>query len=113
MLAGQHANCLNIGESHWAHLEIDPFMLERVPDAPREWAGASAFVSDPFEEDQRHGKAPAIAAATDVSECTFGGALRVGRACLLSALFGHGNVQPESAFERKAEIGRRGRRVSF
>jgi hypothetical protein len=31
-------------------------MLKRVPDAPREWTGASAFVSDPFEEDQRQGR---------------------------------------------------------
>jgi hypothetical protein len=56
MLASQRANSLNIGESHWPHLEINPFMLKRVPDAPREWTGASAFVSDPFEEDQRHGR---------------------------------------------------------
>ena len=35
---------------------LDPFMLKRVPDAPREWTGASASVSDPFEEDQSHGR---------------------------------------------------------
>jgi hypothetical protein len=55
MLASQRANSLNIGESHWPNLEINPFMLKRVPDAPRKRTGASAFVSDPFEEDQRHG----------------------------------------------------------
>jgi hypothetical protein len=56
MLASQRANSLNIREPHWTHLEIDPFVLKRVPDAPREWTGASAFMSDPFEEDQRHGR---------------------------------------------------------
>jgi hypothetical protein len=55
MLAGQRANSLNIRESHRPHLEIDLFVLKRVPDAPREWTGASAFVSDSSEENQRHG----------------------------------------------------------
>ena len=49
VLARQRANGLDIGEPHRPDLEIDPFMRERVPDAPGEWTGPPAFVSDPFE----------------------------------------------------------------
>jgi hypothetical protein len=56
MLASQRANSLDIGKSNWPHLEINAFMLKRVPDAPGVWTRASAFVSNPFEEGQRHRK---------------------------------------------------------
>src|SRR5262249_11437901 len=53
MLAAQGANGFDIGKPHRSHLKIEPFVGEGVPDAPREWAGAAAFMANALVEDQR------------------------------------------------------------
>jgi hypothetical protein len=54
MLAAHGTNGFDISKPHRTHLKIEPFVGERIPDAPREWAGAAAFMANPLVEDQRH-----------------------------------------------------------
>jgi hypothetical protein len=53
MLAAQGTNGSDISKPPWTHLKIQPFVGEGIPDAPREWAGAPAFMPNPLIEDQR------------------------------------------------------------
>lgn len=75
-------------------LEINPSMLKRVPDAPRKWTWASAFVSDPFEKDQRHERLRQLPLQSTFQIVPFGGALCEGLdprlwSCLLLARCRH------------------------
>ena len=52
VLPTQVANCLDIGKSHWAHLEGDAFMRKCIPGAPGKRTGAPPLVAYPFVEGQ-------------------------------------------------------------
>jgi hypothetical protein len=54
VLTAQGTNRLGISKPHRPHLKVDPFVGEGIPDAPREWAGAAAFMTNPLVEDQCH-----------------------------------------------------------